>query len=241
MRPEVTVVVPTYNEARIIVAAIERLEAVLDKIRVPYELIISDDCSRDSTVALIKSLMKTDRRLRLVTSRANRGYGEAVSAGFVRSKGRFLIHVDADLSTDVRKLADLIRYLKTGYGMVIGSRYTAGSQVRRKPFRKLTSFMYRVFVRVLFGTHITDHATGFKGYTRELFFSLLDDVGITKANVRGISWGTEIALRAERKACRIREFPVDWLEGKKSEIKVLKEGIKIMRYLLHLRVKFWRE
>jgi len=144
---------------------------------------------------------------------------------------------EADLSTDVRYLKNIIYYLRSGYDIAIGSRYVQGSLVKRKSFRRFTSFLYRFFVKIFFNIQAKDHATGFKGYKREVFFNLIDDIGITNANVRGVSWGTEITIRAERKGYKIKEFPVNWLEGKKSEIKILKEGIKIIKYLFNLRLR----
>ena len=75
------------------------------------------------------------------------------------------------------------------------------------------------------------------GYISVPEVDLVNDIGITNANVRGVSWGTEITIRAERKGYKIKEFPVNWLEGKKSEIKILEEGIKIIKYLFNLRLR----
>ena len=178
MRPEVTVVIPTYNEGRIIIDTIKKIEAVLNGVKIPYEIIISDDGSKDETIKVVKQWMKYDKKVKILTCEVNRGYGEAISDGFYNSRGKILVHVDADLSTDVRHLKDLIHSIKSDYDIVIGSRYVEGSVVKRANFRRMTSFLYRFLVKTILNIKVKDHATGFKGYKKDVALELIKEMEI---------------------------------------------------------------
>ncbi len=237
MHPEVTVVIPTYNEGKIIIDTIKKIESVLNETRLPYEIIISDDGSKDETVKIVEGLIKSDKNVRIVAYKTNRGYGEAISDGFCNSRGKILIHIDADLSTNVSHLKDLIHFIKSGYDIAIGSRYVEGAVINRARFRRMTSFLYRLFVKTVLNIKAKDHATGFKGYKRDVALDLIKEMNTLASNIRGIAWGTEIVCRAERRGYKIKEFPVSWVEGWKSEINVIKEGFKTIKYILGLRFR----
>ena len=83
-----------------------------------------------------------------------------------------------------------------------------------------------------------DHECGFKGFKKQAALKLVDECGIKEKNVRGSAWDTEILIMAQRNGYKIKEFPVEWVEGEKSEIKLLKEGFKLGKYMLKLKAKF---
>ena len=234
---ELSVVIPVYNEEKIIEKTIEKVLDATQKITKDFELIISDDFSKDRTVEIVKNYSKIEPRVRVLETAANKGRGEAVSAGFLQSKGKYLIFMDADLSTDLKHLKEMIEYLHD-YDVVTGSRHMMGSLVKRSAKRNFTSKMYSIFIRSLFGSKILDHECGFKGFKKSVALKLVDECGIKEKNSRGVAWDTEILVRAQRNGYKIKEFPVEWIEGEKSEIKLLREGFKLGKYMLKLRAKF---
>lgn len=233
-----SLVIPTYNEEKIIEHTIEESIGSLKKLDCEYELIISDDCSEDRTTEIVESLKSEYENLGLVTSKINRGRGEVVSEAFLRAKGDILAFMDADLSTDLKHLPSLISYVQGDFDIAIGSRWKDGNNTYRSAFRVVTSFVYNGFVRIVFESKIEDHECGFKSFKRDVCLDLVKRIGIKEGKERGVAWDTEILLEAQRQGYKIKEFPVEWKESKKSEIRVLREGIKVLKYLLRLRVRY---
>lgn len=236
-----SLVIPTYNEEKIIEHAIVESIDSLKKLGYEYEVIISDDCSEDRTVKIVKSMKSRYKNLELVTSAVNRGRGEAVSEAFLKAKGDILAFMDADLSTDLKHLSLLVSYVQGDFDIAIGSRWKGGNNTYRSAFRIVVSFIYNSFVKIVFGSKIDDHECGFKSFKRDVCLDLIKRIGIKERNERGVAWDTEILLEAQRGGYKIKEFPVEWKESKKSEINLLKEGIKVLRYLLDLRIRYLRE
>ena len=234
---ELSVIIPVYNEEKIIEKTIEKILDITQKITKDFELIISDDFSKDKTVEMAKNYAKIEPRVKVLETNVNKGRGEAVSAGFLQAKGKYLVFMDADLSTNLKHLKEMIEYLQN-YDVVTGSRHVKGSLVKRSARRNVTSKMYSIFIRILFGSKILDHECGFKGFRRSVALKLVDECGIKEKNLRGVAWDTEILVRAQRDGYKIKEFPVEWIEGEKSEIELLKEGFKLGKYMLKLKAKF---
>lgn len=236
-----SLIIPTYNEEKIIRQTIEKVMRSLKNFGNGYELIISDDCSKDKTVEIVKGMKKRYKNLRLIENSVNRGRGEAVSEAFLKARGDILAFMDADLSTDLEHLPSLASYIQDGFDISIGSRWKNRKNVYRTRFRMFTSFLYNNFVKITFESKIDDHECGFKSFKKDVFLDLVNRVGIKESNERGVAWDTEVLVEAQRRGYKIKEFPVKWKESKKSEIKILKEGIKVFKHLSHLRIKYFKD
>ncbi|MGH3015878.1 MAG: glycosyltransferase, partial [Gaiellaceae bacterium] len=95
--PEITLVVPVFNEEATLEEVYRRATATLEKLGRPYELIIVDDGSRDGTWAIVERLAAQDARLRAVRFKRNFGQHPAMHAGLVRARGDVVVTMDADL------------------------------------------------------------------------------------------------------------------------------------------------
>jgi glycosyltransferase involved in cell wall biosynthesis len=236
-----SLIIPTYNEEKIIENTIKVSLKHLKELGHDYELIIADDCSEDRTREIVEALKSKNENLDMVAGSVNRGRGEAVSEGFLKAKGDVLAFMDADLSTDLKHLPQLISYVQDDFDIAIGSRWKDGNNTYRSAFRLITSFVYNSFVKIVFVSKIQDHECGFKSFDRDVGLDLIKRIGIKKGNERGVAWDTEILLEAQRRGYKIKEFPVKWKESKKSEIRILRESMKVLKYLLRLRIRYWKE
>ena len=117
-----------------------------------------------------------------------------------------------------------------GEDIVIGSKYVAGAKMKRRPFRLFTSYVYNVCAGFLFKTHIRDHLCGFKAFKRDVILKLVDEMGYDKSLRRGIFWDTELLIRAHRHGYSIKEVPIKWTEGVKSNL-YFKREIKLLIYI----------
>ena len=161
-QPELTVVVPAYNEAGTIEAVIERLREL------PYELqiIIVDDCSEDGTAAIAEGLAGVE----LVRHDVNRGKGAALRSAFAVARGKIIVIQDADLEYDPVDIPDLVAPIRSGVAdAVFGSRLIGGRPQRAHLFwHKVGNRALSLLTNVLYNTTLSDMETGYKAFTIEV-------------------------------------------------------------------------
>src|ERR1051325_5471440 len=92
-----SVVIPIHNEEPSILPLYDRLTAVLEKLRRPYEILFIDDASTDRSFDLLANLVETDTRLKVIRLRRNFGQTAALAAGFDEAQGQIIIQLDGDL------------------------------------------------------------------------------------------------------------------------------------------------
>lgn len=109
--PYLSLVIPAYNEQENVPTLLQRVEASLNQIGKPYEVIIIDDGSTDSTPALLADAMKLKPWLRVLRMRKNAGQSAAFEAGFEAARGQIIATIDADLQNDPEEIPRLIPLL----------------------------------------------------------------------------------------------------------------------------------
>src|ERR1700732_3441778 len=136
MTPEISVVIPAFNEALRLPATLDRVERYLATLNVPAEVIVVDDGSRDATVEVVRERAARWPQLALVVAERNGGKGGAVRLGMAAAHGRYRIFSDADLSVPIDDMEKLLRPLRSGAGGAVASRARRGEQyaVRLKAF-----------------------------------------------------------------------------------------------------------
>jgi polyisoprenyl-phosphate glycosyltransferase len=164
MRPELSVVVPMFDEEEALPLLVARLRPVLDDMATSYEVVAVDDGSTDLTPALLERARRTWPELRVVRLRANAGHQAALSAGLVRARGRFVVTLDADLQDPPEVVAEMLAVARDqGVDVVYGVRSDRSSDSRFK--RHSADLFYRT-ARRLTSTRGPDHAGDFRLMSR---------------------------------------------------------------------------
>ena len=112
--PEVSVVVPVFNEEHNIPLMLERLRKVFAQMQLSYEVVMVDDGSRDGSLALLRKLVKEDGALRYRSFSRNFGHQIATSAGLDAARGKVVVVIDGDLQHRVDELVTASRAAKPG-------------------------------------------------------------------------------------------------------------------------------
>jgi glycosyltransferase involved in cell wall biosynthesis len=159
--PELSVVIPLYNEAPTLEALYARLARVLGELRRPYEIIFVDDGSTDETFAILSRLAARDAAVRVVKLARNYGQTAALAAGFDRAAGSVIVAMDGDLQHAPEEMPKLLAKLDEGYDIVSGWRVR-----RRDSFwsRQVPSRIANWIVGRLSGVRLHDFGTTFKAY-----------------------------------------------------------------------------
>lgn len=228
-------VIPVYNEEKDLPRSIRVLHPFLKEhlIDRPWRIVIADNGSTDSTRQIADQLSREYPEVALIPIPV-KGRGRALKLAFLQSQADILSYMDVDLSTGLKAFPKLLGALEEGYDIAIGSRYVAGSRIRRTFSRRLYSWGYNILFRALFRSRIRDAQCGFKALTSAVARDILPMVKDT-----GWSFDTELLLWAEKKGYRIKEIPVEWHEDPESKVRIPGTIVKMFRALLRLRWELW--
>jgi len=224
LEPEISVVVPFYNEEENIEELYKRLTQVLKKIKKSYELIFVDDGSTDRTYEILNNLYKKDIHVNIVRLKKNFGQTAALAAGFDHANGKIIISMDGDLQHDPADIPKLLDKMKEGYDIVSGWRK---KRVDNLIFRRIPSLVANRIMRFLSGVKIHDFGTTFKVYKKEV---------IKNIHLYG-ELHRFIPALASRMGVRITEVPIRNIVRQKGKSKY---GLSRVRRVLFdlLTVKF---
>jgi hypothetical protein len=201
--PQVSVVVPFFDEAANLPVLIARLRPVLDELGRAAEVVLVDDGSGDGSAAAAAAAIGDDRRFRVVRLAANHGKSAAIAAGRDHAKGGVIVTMDADMQDPPEAIPSFLQQLDHQHDVVAGWRVD-----RRAPWvRRWCSAMFNRCVRAVSGIAVHDMNCGMKAYRRDA----LDAIHLS----RGMHRFT--AILAEGSGFRVGEVRVpnrDRLSGK---------------------------
>ncbi len=163
--PEISVVVPTFNEAANLPELFERLLAFVRDSKLSLETIVVDDASPDGTGVIAEQLaIKHNGSLsaRVLHRPAKLGLSSALYDGIQVAQGSWIAMLDADNSHDIRSLREMYRAAQDGVDVVIGSRYVRGGRIEEWPMRRLLiSRGATAIARTAFRLDVRDPMSGF--------------------------------------------------------------------------------
>jgi len=214
--PVVDIVIPVYNEARILASSVGRLRAFADA-RLPFavQITIADNASTDDTWAIAERLEHDVPGVRALHL-PRKGRGRALRAAWLASDAPVVAYTDVDLSTDLDAILPLVAPLISEHSdLAIGSRLAPGAHVIRGPKRELISRSYNRILQVVLRVRFRDAQCGFKAIRRDVARALLPLV-----EDDGWFFDTEMLVLAERAGLRIHELPVDWIDNVDSRVDI---------------------
>lgn len=234
MSDKLSVVIPAYNEEKNIANCIHELQATLrEKYEIPYEIIVVNDNSKDSTADVVRAEMAMDESIRLVNRTPPGGFGRAVRSGLEAVRGDVVVVYMADLSDHPEDLVAYYRKIQEGYDCVFGSRFIKGSKVVHYPKLKLVvNRIVNRCVQVMFWTRFNDLTNAFKAYRTDV----IRDCGPYRASHFNLT--LEMSLGALIRNYNITQIPISW-SGRSwgsSNLRISEMG---RRYLSTLLMMFF--
>ncbi len=202
--PDVSVVIPVYNEGEGVVAPLQRL---LRSVTLPTEVLVVYDHAEDTTVPYARKMAAEDERVRPILNTYGPGPANAIRFGFDHARAPVTVVTMADGSDDPRQIDDLARLVERGVVVAAASRYMPGGQQVGGP--RLKGAMSRLAGRSLYtlarvGTR--DATNSFKAYSTEF----VREVGIDSRS--GFEIGLELTAKATRLGRPVAEIPTIWLD-----------------------------
>ena len=229
LEPELSIVVPAYNEAERIVPTLVSIAAKMAEVTVDFEIIVSDDGSTDDTPHLVRNL--GFRNVVVLDPGVNRGKGAAVRAGVRAAHGHQILFSDADMSTPMHEVVSLQARLAGGADVAIGSRAAEGATEQSKStLRRLFSWGWRRITRAGLGLDIADTQCGFKLFSRDAAHTLFN-----AGRIDGFSFDAELLYLAARFDLTVAEVPVEWFDAPGSKVQPGRVAIQFLRDLVKIR------
>ncbi len=228
-RPRISVVIPAYNEEWRILPTIGAIATHISSLDVPWELIVADDGSTDSTAELVEELDLVN--LKLLTTPTNGGKGSAVRRGVLAAQGELVLFADADQSTPIEQIESLIARIDEGDDVVVASRAAEGADVANKSLsRKVFSAGLSMIVRGIFRIPVADTQCGFKLFTAEAA-----DLLFRRQLIDEFSFDLEVLYLAGKLDLKTSEVPVTWIDAPGSKVDAAKVAVEFLRDLAIIR------
>ncbi len=151
MAPELSIVIPVYNEEDVLPLLAERLRPVGDDLDATYEVVAVDDGSSDSSPIVLQRLMRDWPQLRVIRLRANAGHQAAISAGLAAARGAYVVTLDADLQDPPEVVTEMLEQARLHQvDVVYGVRSDRSAD---SLFKRVSARAFYRLIRILSGTH----------------------------------------------------------------------------------------
>jgi len=221
MKPELSIVLPCRNEEQALSHCLTKIKEVIAKNKINAEIIVSDS-STDKSPEIVKN---HDARL---VKHNKEGYGIACLEGFKAAKGEYIFFADCDGTYDFKEIPKFLRYLKEGYDLVTGDRFSGKIEEEAMPFSHryigspILSFLFRIF----FDSKVRDINSGMRAISK---------AALKKLNLRtaGMEFASEMLIKAVKKNLKIKELPVNYYSRKgDSKLRTFRDGWRHLRFML---------
>src|SRR3989339_129025 len=202
MKPKLSVIMPMYNEKNI-VGNIKQSIKIFDTFKIPYEIIIVDDGSKNSCFNEAKTVKSN--KVKVVGYKENKGKGFAIKYGFKFTKYNYVAFLDSDLDLNPKQLKDFIEIMqKEKADIVIGSKRHPESKVKYPIPRRVMSRFYQLLVKVLFNLNVTETQVGLKLFKRKV----LEDI-FPRVVIKRFAFDLEWLVNANKQGYKIVEAPIE--------------------------------
>ena len=229
----ISIIVPAFNEEKILGQTIEKIVVYLSKQTYTWELIIVDDGSTDNTVKIAKHKQrKTNQNDIQIIQLSHAGKGWAIKNGMLKSKGSLKFMCDADLSMPIENLQDFIINFDSESEIIIGSRELKNSQrYGESIFRQIRSKIFNSIVRILLPIPFKDTQCGFKCFRKDAAEKLFK-----LQQLKGFSFDVEILYLANKFGIQTTEIPITWEHKNQSQINSIRDSCKMLIDIFKIRV-----
>jgi glycosyltransferase involved in cell wall biosynthesis len=234
MSHSISAILPAYNEEAVIERSVRHVAEVLRELTDDFEIVVTNDGSRDRTGAILAGLAQDapQLHLRTVTHERNQGYGAALASGFDAATKDLIFFTDGDKQFDVAELGEFLPAMDGQTDMVIGWRRHRADP----PLRLLNAWGWKQLVNVLFGYTARDIDCAFKLFRRQVWESLT-------VNARGATFSAEFLIKARALHLVIKEQPVTHLPRTAGKATGAKPGVIARAFieLIQLRMNLQRD
>ena len=229
--PEVSIIVPSFNEELRLPASLEKIANYIREKRPNTEVLVVDDGSADRTAEVAESWKDRIPQLRVLSNGTNRGKGFSVRHGAQEAHGEIVLFTDADLSAPIEEGEKLLAALKTN-DVAIGSRAVDRSliEVHESLFREFAGIVFNRLVRIILRLPFVDTQCGFKAFRRERCRIIFEQQTIER-----FGFDPELLYLARHHGLSIQEVPVRWSHSPATKVNMMRDSLQMFADVFIIR------
>jgi glycosyltransferase involved in cell wall biosynthesis len=235
--PRLSIVIPAYNESARIEATLASVLECVETRHWNAEILVVDDGSTDTTVAIVQQWMARNPHLHLIKNPGNCGKGYSVRNGLLQAAGDIAMFTDADLSAPIEEAERLLEAIDAGADVAIGSRWLDKQKqtVHQPLYRRFFGRCFNWVTRKVIGLPFKDTQCGIKAFRRDAAQTIFRLQTIER-------WGfdPEILFIARKLKYKIAEVPVTWGHDERTRISYLKDGMQMLQEMGQIRTNSLR-
>jgi glycosyltransferase involved in cell wall biosynthesis len=231
---DISVILPCYNEAKVLKSTVLAVRRILEKTKYEYEIIIAEDASTDGTQQIARGLTQEFSNVIWLHRNVRGERGSAVSNAIRNSRGRIVGFVDVDLETPAHYILPMIIEVESGADIAIGVRVFKLNKYQiffRMP-KVLSHYCYHWLSRKVLRTNLIDTESGLKFFNKERILPILDEI-----KSKHWFWDTEIMIRSYYKDYKINEILTLFIPNysRVSKVSLLKDSLAYLQNLFIFR------
>jgi glycosyltransferase involved in cell wall biosynthesis len=231
---ELSFVVPAFNEEDFIEETLGTIDSVIKKKKLPYEIVVVNDGSKDETLAIIKKYAGRNNHVKVISYSCNLGKGYAVKTGFLQAVGNIVIFADSDMEIDLKIISKYLDALKQG-DIVIASKRHIDSRVEVPISRRVLSEAFNGLVRFLTGVPLKDTQSGLKAMRKTAFIDVFPRLAVKR-----YAFDVELLAVANLYGLKVIEMPVKIkLDANFKPTEMLHMLIDLLGIAYRLRIIHW--
>jgi glycosyltransferase involved in cell wall biosynthesis len=220
----VSVVIPCLNEVNSVGLCVEKARSAMAAAGLAGEVVVADNGSTDGSIETAKQ-----HGARVVPV-PERGYGAALRAGILASRGDFIVMGDADDSYDFTSVPQFVSKWREGYEVIMGNRFKGGIKSGAMPWhhKYIGNPVLTALLNLFFHSGIGDSHCGMRGFSRAVFDRM--DLRCT-----GMEFASEFVIKATQLGVKITEIPIElWPDkrGRPPHLRSFRDGWRHLRFML---------
>jgi len=232
--PELSIVIPAYNEARRLPQTLRQLIAFCNRLENSWEGVIVVEKSTDETLDLARRAVQGQENFKVIDTGVHRGKGAAVRRGMLEAEGGIILFMDADLSVPPEEILEFLRFFREhpGVDILVGSRKHAQSQILRRQswLRQRMGESFNWMLRRVAGIRVRDTQCGFKAFRRDAARAIFG-----RQQLDGFAFDVEVLLLAEKLGYATRELPVRWINSPDSRVNIVRDSARMALDAIRVR------
>jgi dolichyl-phosphate beta-glucosyltransferase len=232
MQPDISLILPAYNEAGCIAGTIAEAVSYFESRRIGYEILVAAD-GDDGTREIVAELGREDPAIRALGGPGRRGKGRGIREAVRMAAGAIIGFADADNKVPIDEYDKIAPFLTEGFPIAIGSRALARTTILRSQpwYRRLGGKGFGVFMRAATGLRgIADTQCGFKFFHGDVARRLF-----ALQQIDGYMYDVEILLLAQYLGYRVCEVPIRWRDDGDTRLEMVRGNLRNLRDILRLR------
>ena len=234
--PDLSVIIPAYNEAERIIPTLQRINDYLASRSLSSEILVVLDGPTDNTIGLLREVSEKVPNLRILDRHRNRGKGYTVREGMLKASGRLRLFCDADNSTDIAHFDKMIPLFKEGYDIVIASRHSkdaAGAQqaVPQARYKRIIGQFGNIIIRCVAVRGIWDTQCAYKAFRAEVAERIF-----SQTTIEGWAFDIEVLALARAANYKIGIIPAYWVNDARSHVRWF-DYLRVLGDTLRVRIR----